>query len=174
MYIIEKMFHQFHVAEAHHNYLRFLWWKQGDLKLQPSEFRMKMHLFGAASSPRCANFRLKHLAKVNTNVYSRGSRFIMRNFYVDDGLTCEKHCELCATGGLRLHKFVSNNRDILESVPSSERAIDVKDMNLTFSHLPLERALGIQWDVEFDHFRLNVRLKEQPATRRVILSLSAL
>ena len=44
---IKKMFHQFHVAEADRNYLRFLWWKQGDLKSQPSEFRIKVHLFGA-------------------------------------------------------------------------------------------------------------------------------
>ena len=105
----------------------------------------------------------------------------MRDFYVDDGLASVESTEdaiqlareareLCATGGLRLHKFVSNNRDVLESVPSSERATNVKDMDLAFSDLPLERALGIQWDVESDHFRLNVSLKEQPVTRRGILS----
>ncbi len=35
---IQKMFHQFHVVEADRNFLRFLWWKQGDLNSQPSEF----------------------------------------------------------------------------------------------------------------------------------------
>ena len=181
---IEKMFHQFHVAEADRNYLRFLWWKQGDLKSRPSEFRMKVHLFGAASSPGCANFGLKYLAKVNADVYPQGSRFIMRDFYVDDGLASVESTkdaiqlarearELCATGGLRLHKFVSNNRDVLESVPSSERATNVKDMDLVFGDLPLERALGIQWDVESDYFKLNVSPKEQPVTRRGILSTVA-
>lgn len=40
----------------------------------------------------------------------------------------------------------------------------MKEMDLTFDDLTLERALGIQWDVESDHFKLNVSLKEQPAT----------
>lgn len=81
--------------------------------------------------------------------------------------------ELCAMGGLRLHKFVSNSRDVLESIPLSERAINMKNMDLAFDDLPLEKALGIQWDVESDHFRLNVSLQEQPATRCGILSMVA-
>ncbi|XP_030208539.1 uncharacterized protein LOC115556311 [Gadus morhua] len=181
---IEKMFHQFHVDEADRNYLRFLWWKQGDLNSPPSEFRMKVHLFGAASSPGCANFGMKHLAKENGDLYPKGSQFIMRDFYVDDGLTsagsteeavqlAREARELCAMGGLRLHKFVSNERNVLESIPPSERAINVTNMDLTFDELPLERALGIQWDVESDHFRLSVSLKDQPATRRGILSTVA-
>ncbi|XP_053739916.1 uncharacterized protein LOC128769885 isoform X2 [Synchiropus splendidus] len=62
---VEKMFHQFHVPEPDRDYLRFLWWKNGDLTAEPSEYRMKVHLFGAASSPGCANYGLKHLAKEN-------------------------------------------------------------------------------------------------------------
>lgn len=181
---IEKMFHQFHVDEADRNYLRFLWWKKGDLKSPPSEFRMKVHLFGAASSPGCANFGLKHLAKENGDLYPKGSRFVMRDFYVDDGLASVESTEeaiqlareareLCAMGGLRLHKFVSNDRDVLESIPPSERATNVKNMDLSFDDLPLERALGLLWDVESDHFRLSVNLKDQPATRRGILSTVA-
>lgn len=60
---IEKMFHQFHVQEADRNYLRFLWWRDGDTSTQPQEYRMKVHLFGAASSPGCANYGLKYLVK---------------------------------------------------------------------------------------------------------------
>lgn len=78
-----------------------------------------------------------------------------------------------SVGGLRLHKFVSNDRNVVESIPPSERATNVKNMDLAFDDLPLERALGIQWDVKSDHFRLNVSLKHQPATRRDILSTVA-
>ncbi|XP_027879371.1 uncharacterized protein LOC114148348 [Xiphophorus couchianus] len=56
---IERMFHQFYVSSKHRCYLRFLWWEQGDLESEPKEFQMKVHLFGAASSPGCANFGLK-------------------------------------------------------------------------------------------------------------------
>ena len=54
---VERMFHQFHVRRKDQDYLRFLWWVEGNLK-SPSVFRMKVHLFGAASSPGCANFGL--------------------------------------------------------------------------------------------------------------------
>lgn len=121
---IQKMFHQFHVVESDRNFLCFLWWKQGDLNSQPIEFRMKVHLFGAASSPGCANYGMKHLAKENRDIYTQGSRFVMRDFYVDDGLAsiettedaiqlAREARELCAMGGLRLHKFVSNDRKVL-------------------------------------------------------------
>ena len=58
----------------------------------------------------------------NGDLYPKGSPFIMRDFYVDDGLAsaglteeavqlARVAPELCAMGGLRLHKFVSNDRN---------------------------------------------------------------
>ena len=61
---VEKMFHQFHVSMEDRDYLRFLWWQGGDTSKEPCEYRMNVHLFGAKSSPACANFGLKHLAKM--------------------------------------------------------------------------------------------------------------
>ena len=46
---IKKMFYQFHVDEDDTNYLRFLWWKNGNLKNSPEQYRMTVHLFGAVS-----------------------------------------------------------------------------------------------------------------------------
>lgn len=71
---------------------------------------MNVHLFGAASSPGCANYGLQHLAKELKHIYPLGSQFIMRNFYVDDGITsvdkaesaiqlAQEARELCAKGG---------------------------------------------------------------------------
>lgn len=82
---VEKMFHQFHVCEA--DFLRFLWWRNGDLKEQPKEYRMTVHLFGASSSPGCVNYGLKHLAEGNKEQYPLGFQFVMNDFYVDDGVT---------------------------------------------------------------------------------------
>lgn len=56
---VEKMFHQFVVHEADRDFLRLLWWEEGNLDAEPKEYRMKVHLFGAASSPKCANYGLK-------------------------------------------------------------------------------------------------------------------
>ncbi|XP_058481739.1 uncharacterized protein LOC131457006 [Solea solea] len=181
---IEKMFHQFHVCEADRDYLRFLWWKNGDLHADPQEFHMKVHLFGAASSPGCANYGLKQLAKDHETQFPLGSEFIMKDFYVDDGVTstasvdeaiqlAKEAQELCSMGGLRLHKFVCNNRSVLDSIPSTEHATEVKAPNLAFNDSTLERALGIHWHIESDTFRFRVCLKDQPATRRGILSTVA-
>lgn len=131
---IEKMFYQFHVQEDDRNYLRFLWWKDGDTNTQPQEYRMKVHLFGAVSSPGCANYGLKHLTKEHSISHPVGSQFVTRDFYVDDGVAstdtvekivqlAQKAREICSKGGLRLHKFVSNSRAVLQSIPSSECAI---------------------------------------------------
>ena len=55
------MFHQFYVAEQHRNLPCFLWWK-GEPKNELVAYTMKVHLFGAASSPGYANFGLKQAA----------------------------------------------------------------------------------------------------------------
>lgn len=169
---VEKMFHQFHVKESDRNYLCFFWWKDGNLNDNLQEFHIKVHLFGATSSPGC------------DNLYPLGSQFVMRNFYVDDGVTSVETVEegiklakearkLCAMGGLRLHKFVSNSRAVMESIPPSERATDARNRDLPFDGLPLERALGIKWQRESDVFKFQVELKTQPDTSRGILSTVA-
>ncbi|XP_073711060.1 uncharacterized protein [Misgurnus anguillicaudatus] len=64
---VERMFHQFHVAKEHQDFLRFLWWDEGYLDSKPSVYRMKVHLFGAASSPGCSNFGFKYQASRGLN-----------------------------------------------------------------------------------------------------------
>lgn len=59
---IKGMFHQFVVSEEYCDLLRFLWWKDGNPDNETVEYRMKVHLFGAASSPGCANFGLRKAA----------------------------------------------------------------------------------------------------------------
>ena len=46
-----------------------------------------MHLFGATSSPGCANFGFKRIATDNEAEFGPDvADFIRHNFYVDDGL----------------------------------------------------------------------------------------
>lgn len=181
---VEKMFHQFEVKESDRNYLRFLWWKNGDLRSQPQMYRMTVHLFGAVSSPGCANYGLKHLAKENSREFPSGSQFIARDFYVDDGVTSTETVEdgirlareareLCAKGGLRLHKFVSNNHNVLNSIPATEHAESMDTKGLTFGETQTERALGIYWSIKNDRFTFNITQKDQSPTRRGILSTVA-
>ncbi|PFX21826.1 hypothetical protein AWC38_SpisGene13688 [Stylophora pistillata] len=55
------------------------------------------------------------------------------------------------------------------SVPMSERAGSVKE--LVLENLPVERALGIHWDVQSDTFRFKIVVKDRLPTRRGIISV---
>jgi len=77
--------------------------------------------------------------------------------------------ELLSKGGFRLTKWISNSRKVIDSIPTSERAGSVKDLLL--DQLPIERALGVRWDVESDTFGFKISVKDRPPTRRGILSV---
>ncbi|KAL7849158.1 hypothetical protein SRHO_G00207810 [Serrasalmus rhombeus] len=182
---IERMFHQFHVKPEDQDYLWFLWWENGSLGVQPSTYRMKVHLFGAASSPGCANYALKHIAAEGEGCFSDDTiKFIQRNFYVDDGLTSvtstkeaiqlvKEARELCSTGKLRLHKFISNSKEVLDTIPKEECAEAATDKDLALGELQIERALGVQWCVTSDEFQFKVVIKDKPFSRRGVLSTVA-
>ncbi|XP_038062585.1 uncharacterized protein LOC119733075 [Patiria miniata] len=134
---IEGMFHQVGVNVEDRNYLRFLWWPGGDMNQSPNEYRMTVHLFGATSSPACANFALKCAADAyEDSCGTAAADFIRKDFYVDDGLKSvptsdealkliEDSRRLCQKSGFHLHKFISNDKVVVNSIPLSERAKDV-------------------------------------------------
>ena len=179
---IEKMFYQVYVNKEHRNLLRFLWWEEGDLNRDPVEYRMTVHLFGATSSPGCANAALKTTANdAELECGSRAAKFVRNNFYVDDGLTplptpedavslVEETKALCGKGGFRLHKFMSNSKEVLKSIAPSDLAKGVQDLNLACDRLPIERTLGVQWCADSDTFQFRIVVSERPMTRRGILS----
>ena len=150
---IEAMFYQVRVPSADCDALRFLWWPEGNLSEEPEEYEMRVHLFGGASSPSCANFALKKTAKDNEADFGpEVIETVERNFYVDDCLKtvreeeaiilARKLCKLRAGGGFKLTKWLSNSKKVIESLPESERALIVK--NLDFNSWSVERALGVQ------------------------------
>jgi hypothetical protein len=178
---IEKMFHQFSVKKADRDFLRFVWWENGDLSMEPVEYCMRVHLFGS-SSHGCANYGLKYLAITHQEKFPLASEFVQNDFYVDDSLTSvdskedairliRDSRELCAKGGLRLHKLISNDKNVIDSVPVSERAMDVKDLSLAGEHLPIEQALGVKWNLQNDMLCFKINRQDFTPTRRNMLSI---
>ena len=159
---IEQMFHSFHVTPSQRDFLRFLWFENNDLGGAISEFRMNVHLFGAVSSPAVANYSLHKTAETGSAEFGdKAADFLCRKFYVDDGLTSvptiseaieliEDSQALCASAKLRLHKFASNRKDVLEALPKDDRARDLKDLDLRHDALPIQRSLGTYWCIESD------------------------
>ena len=179
---IEKMFFQVRVRKEDQSFLRFLWWRDGNMEKKAEEYCMTAHLFGAVSSPACANYTLQHTADDNEDNYgTEVANTLRRNFYVDDVLksasTEDKTIELakdvkavCGNGGFNLTKFVGNTERFIDSIPDEHRAENVKSLTLGQDKLPIERALGVIWCIESDTFNFRIELKDKPCTRRGILS----
>ena len=61
----------------------------------------------------------------------------------------------------------------METIPESKRASSVLDLDLDKGRLPVERTLGLRWDMQQDMFIFDAALKSKPNTRRGILSLAS-
>ena len=178
---IESMFHRVSYTEEDADSFRFLWWN-GSMNEPPSEHKMTVHLFGKADSPWIAAWVLKKTATDNEIEFSKEvTEIVSKNFYVDDCLFSKPTTEraiksslqliqLLRKGNFRLTKFVSNDKGVLAAIPAEERTIK----NLDLDELSIERALGLQWDIEHDAFRVKVSsLPKQfdDDTRRRCLSM---
>ena len=181
---IQQMFYNFKVTAEHKDYFRFLWIK--DMKSpEITEFRMNVHLFGAKSSPGVATFGLRKLADDHQDISAHATRFLKEDFYVDDGVTSvstsqqaikliQDATKICAKGNVRLHKFQSNNKEVLAAVPESERGESTRLINIFEDQLPSERTLGMEWCLDTDTFNFTVpKSANKPATKRGILSTVA-
>ena len=180
---LECMFYQVKVPNDQRDLLRFLWWTNGDVERGVVECRMHAHIFGATSSPAVAKYALRQTALDNAESFSsQVVETFMRSFYVDDclksvpsvleaiSLSSELR-DLAQKGGFRLTQWVSNNREVLCTIPESERAKNVKTVDLTHDELPSEKALGVLWSVASDTLGFHISVSDKPLTRRGILSI---
>lgn len=113
---IEAMYYQVKVPEEDTDLMRFLWWPEGNIEQDMEEYKMTVHLFGATSSPTCANYALRRTAQ-NNSVKSSPEAVdtMLKNFYNDDCLKSIKNAAqaislhkdlkaLCASGGFNVTK----------------------------------------------------------------------
>ena len=153
----EEMFLQIQVPEQQRRYLRFLWTDE-DGKLMPYQY--SRHIFGAKSSPTCANYALQQCAKQFGLEHPIASHMVMDNFYVDDMLlsvhTIEQASEvihdlksLLAKGGFNLTKWFSNFDEIFENseIPPIESEDNPKVLGLEW--IAADDLLSVRKDQEF-------------------------
>jgi hypothetical protein len=182
---IKLMFHQCFVLPGDQRFLRFLWWPQGDVFQPANVYAMKVHLFGAKSSPSVVNFCMRKIADDNEADFSElAVNTLRRAFYMDDmissvdsidvakKLICDMQ-ELLECGGFKLGKFMSTHREVIDTVPEDLRAKSLQELSIEDSSLPQESALGLQWNVEGDYFTYKIHLQDKPATRRGLLATTA-
>ncbi|RXN14933.1 hypothetical protein ROHU_008863 [Labeo rohita] len=179
---IEHMFYCFLVREEDRNFLRFLWFQDSDLSKDIVDYRMRVHVFGNSPSPAVAIHCLHQSVQINDfHVDPDVKHFVMRNFYVDDGLKSlptveaaisllKKTQDVLSKSNLRLHKIAANNKEVMEAFPSTDYAGDLKVLDLEADTLPMKRSLGLNWDLHTDCFLFSVCDEVKPYTRRGVLS----
>ena len=154
---------------------------------------MCVHVFGGASSPSCANYAIRRTSADNVEEFGKEAADVIRNnFYVDDLLKSVNDLDpaktpvknvinmcrsvvknvinMCRSGGFNLKKFISNSKELLISIPEDKSRPGVKDLNLLVG-IPVEKALGIQWNISKDYFPFNIRFNRRNLTKRVMLSI---
>lgn len=59
-------------------------------------------------------------------------------------------------GNLRLHKVASNKEEVMSAFASDDLAKDLKDLDIGNDQLPVQRSLGLNWDLMSDTFTFRV------------------
>ena len=176
---IAQMVHQILVETKDRD--RFLWRNN---YVHPIEhYRMNVHLFSKVDSPCIANWTIKKTAADQSDSFDQISiKTIESDFNMGDFLSsfhkisvavkvCVDVINILQKGGLRLTKFISNNRSLLQALPTSNISPKLTEINLSVKDIPIERALGVLWNPETDTFHIKYTLKSVLTTKRGILSL---
>ena len=177
---IEAMFLQIGVPSADSRCLRFLWRDKSKQRIEVYEYTR--HVFGAKSSPTCANYALHQVAKDNANNDENLVRTVQRNFYVDDFLKSvktpqeatqfyQKLRDVLSKGGFKLTKWITSDEEVKSQIPETDRSTKVVK---TFEAEPQSSSiLGQNWNVDTDSLIVcRGTDQEVPAkiTQRIVLS----
>ena len=106
------MFFQVKLRKENQSFLKFLLRPDGDMEKEIAEYCMTVHLFGAGSSPACANYALKRIADDNEDEYG--------------------------IAGGSLH--TSKNLDVLKSSSTEDEAIKIAN-NVTEQLVKMEDSI---------------------------------
>ena len=163
------MYYQVRVPEYQQSFIKLLWWANHNIEEEQSDFAMCAHVYVGVISASCSNYTLKRTATDNADQYGQEAAEVVRtNFCVDDimksvddpktpMILVKNVADMSKRGGFHLTKFISNNREVLISIPEDQRRNSVKNADL-IGDLPAEMTLGIQWNIFDDSFTFNIQV----------------
>ena len=130
-------------------YLR-LKWRFGDLQDDFSTFVFRRLPFGISSAAFQSAYIIKANAKNYEDEFPESSQIIQNTCYVDDlvnSVENEQKCQeiisqiiqIFEAGGYKVHKFCSNSKKVMSSLPA-----EIKSSN------HIQKILGCSWNLETD------------------------
>ena len=138
-----------------------------------------MTVFGAMSSTTICTHAMRRTAEDNREHFQAVAHRVKDNFYVDnylDSFTTKEEAILVANqlitllsrGGFRQNQSISSPRDVLASIPATERSDP--NLNIDVDELPVERTLGLLWDCNSDAFQFKLKVPPQAENKKQILA----
>ncbi|GFW52089.1 integrase catalytic domain-containing protein [Trichonephila clavipes] len=174
---VEKMFRQTKVHDEDLDWQRILW---RDSPTEPiREYCLTTVTYGTSSAPFLSTRTLRQLAIDEQENYPAASRATLSHFYVDDllsGSATKKGAiklvselqEMMKRGGFSLRKWVSNDPDVLATIPEELKAVDSKH---TIKDDQPVKILGIAWLPDVDKLTFTITVNETDVwTKRTVLS----
>ena len=135
---ISKMYRAIELVKRDRDLHRFVW--RSDPSEVIKDYRMTQVTFGVSASSFVANMCVKQNALNLAHEYPLAAKAVKESFYVDDGLTGaddtqtaiqlqKELSELFTRGGFQLHKWNSNNPDVLNHLdPDSRDSHPISDL----------------------------------------------
>ncbi|XP_012230246.2 uncharacterized protein [Linepithema humile] len=177
---IEKMFRQIRVHPEDSEYQRILWRPSPQGPIQ--SYRLRTVTYGTAPAPYLAIRVLHQLVEDEGHRFPLARSILQNETYVDDILFGAGEIDtanamrlqlvnMLAAGGFSLRKWASNAVELLEDVPSKDRAVK---MDYSLEEDNNIKVLGIAWSPRDDAFSFHISLPPRSAaTKRSILSTTA-
>lgn len=175
---VEKMYRQIMVNESDHHLQHIFWRESPQAPLR--EYALQTVTYGTSCAPYLAVRTLQQLANDHKHTHSAAAKIAREDFYVDDlmsgayntdaAITIRRQlCALMSAGGLNLRKWVSNNTQLLNDIPSCDRELQ-QPLNIDLNNTVT--ALGIIWNPSTDKFHFKLKLPDiiSPPTKRNVLS----
>ena len=180
---IESNFLQVQVPERDKSCLRFLWQPTVNEPVQIYEFQR--HVFGAKSSPTCANYGPKRVAIDNEDGFPSAAKTIQNKLYLDDFIKSVETPQeaikvfkqlqpLLSQHRFEMKKWITNSDVVTNAIPEDLRSIsNTKQVEVERSK-ESSSVLGLQWTIIDDSLQVcrgTRKEVETPITQRKILSL---
>ncbi|KAI3375807.1 hypothetical protein L3Q82_004089 [Scortum barcoo] len=158
-------------------------YNDNDLSKDIVDYHMRVHVFGNSPSPAVAIHGLhQSVQDPELNADPDVKSFVMCDTYVDDGLKSlptvkaavdllKKTQDTLSKSNLRLHKIAANNKEVMDAFPPEDHANDLIDLNFEADTLPVQRSLGLNWNLRTDCFLFSASDEVKPFTWRGVLSI---